>query len=157
MIYYFFAMQREADMLDVPNKYVIGINATDMPETTDEDIIINIGYCGSNDCRVGTIIEPTMAVDSKTLDAKIINAIFDCNRLSCYTADSFVTEPLTDKHCIYDMELYKIACMPHKRLYSLKIVSDNLCEADCEQYNDKNAWEEVKRILERGKKNIEAL
>jgi hypothetical protein len=53
------------------------------------------------------------------------------------------------------MELYKLAKqLPHKKFYTLKIVSDNLNENDCEQYNDEAAWAKVKSILEEYKNEI---
>ena len=45
------------------------------------------------------------------------------------------------------MELFKIMKLPHKALYVLKIVSDNLDEADCEAFNDAAAWEKVRELL----------
>ena len=155
MVYYFFAMPREAEQLDVENKFVIGINATDVPKTTIDDIIINIGYCGATpDIRVGTIVEPSVVCDVKSGDSRKIDKIFGCEDIKCYTSDSFVTEAIESARNIYDMELYKLAKRPHRKIYSLKIVSDNLSESDCEKYNDQAAWAEIKKILEKYKNEI---
>lgn len=151
MIKFLFAMQREADMIDVPNKYIIGINGTNMPETTKDDILINLGYCGAYNVKVGTIIEPDVAFDIKTRKKKHINKKFNTKRIRCYTSDKFVTEPIAKFPSVYDMELYKIAQLPHKKLYCLKIVSDNLNEQDCENFNDKDCWEKIKTMLENSK------
>lgn len=148
MIYFLFAMQREADMIDVPNKYVIGINGTDMPNTTDNDIIVNLGYCGAYKIPVGTIVEPSVVFDVKTRRSHKIDKKFKCHKSRCYTSDEFVTKPIVNYESIYDMELFKISQLPHKKLYSLKIVSDNLNEQDCENFNDKESWDKVKSILE---------
>jgi hypothetical protein len=51
------------------------------------------------------------------------------------------------------MELFKINKLPHKRLYALKIVSDNMNEADCEAFNDAVAWDRVRELL-KGEKLI---
>lgn len=147
MIIYLFAMQREAEMIDVPNKFIIGINGTNMPETTKEDIVVNLGYCGAYNIGVGTIIEPNVVFDIKTRKKKHINKKFGVKRVRCYTSDEFVTKPIVNFESIYDMELYKIAQLPHKKVYSLKIVSDNLNEKDCEDFNDKECWNKVKELL----------
>ena len=154
MIYYFFAMPREAEFIQVENKFIIGINAINVPTTTDDDIIVNIGYCGAYDVPVGTIVEPTDVVDINSGESATIDKIFNCETYSCFTSDTFVTEPAVNQKSIYDMELYKLTKLPHKKLYSLKIVSDNLNEHDCEQYNDELAWEKIKKILETYKNEI---
>lgn len=151
MIKFLFAMQREADMIDVPNKYIIGINGTNMPITTKDDILVNLGYCGAYDVQVGNIIEPSVVFDIKTREKKHINKKFGVERVRCYTSDDFVTNPFVKFKSIYDMELYKIAQLPHKKIYSLKIVSDNLNEEDCENFNDKDCWNKVKEILKNAK------
>ena len=155
MVYYLFAMPREAEQLDVENKVIVGINAVDTPKITEDDIIVNIGYCGATaDIPVGTIVEPSEAYDAITRDKVVIDKIFGCEDIKCFTASEFVTEPIEENRNIYDMELYKIAKLPHKKLYTLKIVSDNLNENDCEQYNDKAAWAKIKDILEKFKDEI---
>ena len=58
-----------------------------------------------------------------------------------------MVEPCSINPSVYDMELRKIAALPHKKLYALKIVSDNLDEADCEAFEDVAAWEKIRRLL----------
>jgi hypothetical protein len=147
-------MPREAENIQVENKHIVGINAVDLPNTTDEDIIVNIGYCGAYNVPVGTIIEPSEVYDISSGKVAKIDKLFGCENIRCYTSSEFVTEPVINDKSIYDMELYKLTQIPHKRIYSLKIVSDNLNEADCEQYNDKDAWEKIKQILENFKNEI---
>lgn len=155
MVYYLFAMPREAEQLDVENKVIVGINAVDVPVLTEDDIIVNIGYCGATaDIPVGTIVEPSEAYDANTRDKVKIDKLFGCEDIKCFTANEFVTEPIEECKNIYDMELYKLAKLPHKKIYTLKIVSDNLNENDCEQYNDQEAWAKIKDILERFKNEI---
>lgn len=155
MVYYLFAMPREAEQLDVENKYIVGINAVEPPVTTADDTIVNIGYCGATaDISVGTIVEPSEAYDSVTKNKVSINKLFGCEDIKCFTASEFVTEPIEESGNIYDMELYKLAQLPHKKIYALKIVSDNLNENDCEQYNDSAAWAKIKDILEKFKDEI---
>ena len=154
MIYYLFAMPREAECIDVDNKFIVGINAVNVPQTTEDDIIVNIGYCGAYNVKVGTIIEPSEAYEVGSGNCAKIDRIFGCEDIKCFTASEFVTEPIVDHKSIYDMELYKLAQLPHKRIYSLKIVSDNLNENDCDQYNDAAAWKKIQEILEKFKNEI---
>lgn len=154
MIYYFFAMPREAEQINIDNKFIIGINAVDVPQTTEDDIIVNIGYCGAYDVPVGTIVEPSEVCELSSKETVKIGKIFNCEDIKCFTSDTFVTEPAVYQKSIYDMELYKLTKLPHKKLYALKIVSDNLNESDCEQYNDTEAWEKIKNILEKYKNEI---
>ena len=155
MVYYLFAMPREAEQIEVDNKYIVGINAINLPTITSEDTIVNIGYCGATrDIRVGTIVEPSVVYNANTRDSAKIDKIFGCEDIKCFTADEFVTEPIEENKNVYDMELYKLAKLPHKKIYALKIVSDNLNEADCEQYNDQEAWTKIKDILEKFKDEI---
>ena len=148
MIYFLFAMEREAKMLEVPNKKIIGINGNNMPFTTDDDILVNIGYCGGYKIPVGTIIEPAFAIDAKTYEIARIDRLFNIPSCLCVTSDKFVEEPV-DKEmaCVYDMELFKVAQIPHKKLYAVKIVSDNLDEAACEAFNSESAWKNVQRMI----------
>lgn len=151
MVKFLFAMQREADMIDVPNKFIIGINGTEMPETTKEDIIVNLGYCGAYNISVGEIIEPSVVFATDSRKKRNIGHIFNAKRVMCYTSNEFVTKPIVNFESIYDMELYKIAELPHKKLFSLKIVSDNLNEKDCENFNDKECWDKIKELLKENK------
>ena len=146
------AMQREADALGVPCE-VIGIGAKDLPETCRDDILVNVGYCGGYGIPVGSVIEPLFAGDAETEEVDDLERHFPCETRPCFTSDSFVTEPLCHCPTIYDMELFKINKLPHRKLYVLKIVSDNLDEKDCEAFNDAAAWDRVRELL-KGEKLI---
>ena len=152
MTYILAAMQREADSLGIPCK-VIGIKATDLPETTEDDILVNVGYCGAVEIPVGTIVEPNETASYEFDEGSALKTHFDCLHVSCFTAEKFVTEPCSVFPSIYDMELLKIAKLPHKELYVLKIVSDNLDEADCEKFDDAEVWQRVRELL-KGEKLI---
>ena len=154
MIYYIFAMPREAENVRIENKVIVGINATDPPQTTANDTIVNIGYCGAYGIPVGTIIEPSEVYDIESGKTAKIDKIFGCEDVTCFTSNEFVTEPIVNRKSIYDMELYKLAQLPHKRIHALKIVSDNLNEEDCVQYNDQAAWAKIQQILEKYKDEI---
>lgn len=149
MIYFMFGTEEAAEMLDVPNKHIIGINGTDMPFTTPDDTLISIGLCGGYKVPVGTIVEPSYCIDANTMEFVRIHPAFLKNTIThlCFTTDHFVTEPLTDGASIYDMELFKICGLPHKYVHSIKIVSDNLNEPGCEKYDNKEAWAKVQQII----------
>ena len=163
MIRYLIAMPREAEMF---KKYsnglpkgevdVIGIGAIAIEEGkyTEDDILINIGYAGGHKIPVGTLIEPSFAIDAKTWDAAKIDHMFPLDHRLCLTSDTFVDEPIFEGPSLYDMELFKIAGLPHKELYSIKIISDNLSEKDCEEFNSVECWKTaigiLKMCLEKG-------
>ena len=146
MIRILVAMEREAEALGIPCE-IIGIGAVDLPETSWDDLLVNVGYCGGYKVPVGKIIEPLITENGNTGEVGDLTPHFPCETYPCITTDSFVTEPLYEAPAIYDMELWKVAGLPHKKLYCLKIVSDNLNEADCECFNDENAWEQVRTLL----------
>lgn len=147
MIRYLIAMPREAEIFEKVSKMcpagsveIIGIGAVDMRPTDEDDVVVNIGYAGGYRVPVGALVEPIIAVDGKKQTAIGINPLFPVERRVCFTCDEFVTEPLAKYRAIYDMELYKIARMPHKKLYSIKIVSDSLNERACESFNLEDPW-----------------
>lgn len=152
MIRILVAMEREAEALGVPCE-LIGIGAVNLPETSPDDILVNVGYCGGHRVKVGSVIEPLFAADAATGEAEDLKHHFPCERHPCFTSESFVTEPLCGCPAIYDMELFKIRKLPHKELYVLKIVSDNLDEKACEAFSDEDAWERVRTLL-KGEKLI---
>ena len=154
MVYFLVAMPREAEHIKVDNKFVIGINAVELPNLTEDDTIVNIGYCGAYNVPVGTIVEPSEVREIGTGNVAKVDKLFGCDDIICFTANEFVTEPAIMQESIYDMELYKLTQLPHKKIHTLKIVSDNLNEADCEQYNDEVAWNKINEILEKFKDEI---
>ena len=152
MIYILTAMQREADALGIPCS-VTGIGAKDLPETTMDDILVNVGYCGAVGLQPGAIVEPDETASYETGEGSKLETHFDCLHAPCFTAEKFVVEPCSLSPSVYDMELQKIAALPHRELYVLKIVSDNLDEADCEAFEDETAWAKVRALL-KGEKLI---
>lgn len=155
MIKYLIAMEREAEKfrkIIVPDGelYIIGIGAINLPETTNKDILVNIGYAGGYKVSKGTVVEPGYVIDAETREKRKLTRYFGINSAVCFTSDLYLTSPLTFlRPSIYDMELYKIASIPHNKLFSLKIVSDSQNEAECEAYNDDKPWWEVERLLKR--------
>lgn len=146
MTYILTAMQREADALKLSCS-LIGIGASDLPETTEEDIIINVGYCGADGVEPGTIVEPNEVRSYETGEGVKLPIHFDIDHALCFTSENFVSVPCTKAPAIYDMELMKIVSLQYKELYVLKIVSDNLDEDACERFADEKAWETVRNLL----------
>lgn len=155
MIKYLIAMPREAKMLrqagQIPEGEICitGIGAIILPETTPHDILVNVGYAGGHLVGKGTIVEPEFVVSANTGHARYIDKIFKADaHCRCYTCSGFQTEPIRQVQAVYDMELFKIMQLPHKKIYALKIVSDSLDEAECESYEDAHAWARVAQMLE---------
>lgn len=141
-------MEREARSLGLPCE-LVGIGGTALPETSPDDILVNVGYCGGYRVPVGTVVEPCMAGEYRTGEMVPLERHFDCVTYPCLTADAFVTRPGNADPAIYDMELWKILQLPHTKLYCLKIVSDNLDEAACEAFDDREAWNRVRELMEK--------
>ncbi len=107
------------------------------------ELIINIGYAGSTDMRVGDWVTISRSYNYEweipgeekysMLDFgnQTLNSI-NSNKLKnveCYSAESFVTKTHLDGSIAFDMELHSIAilCDMYKiPLISLKKISDNL-------------------------------
>lgn len=62
MVHFLFAMQREADMFDLPNKTVIGVRGTDLPYIDKNDTVVNIGLCGGYKYSIGDVVVPTVVM-----------------------------------------------------------------------------------------------
>ncbi|MBO7502036.1 MAG: hypothetical protein J6T32_02325 [Paludibacteraceae bacterium] len=110
--------------------YNIMRSLRDLPLDTD---IINIGYAGSANYAIGSVVEvtesrlnhpcvtypePVFSLD--TLDLPCTNY-----RAVCYSGTDFVTQS-DYRDCVFDMELAFIVGLGFRQVRSLKIVSDNL-------------------------------
>ena len=155
------AMEREAEkfiqaMGYDPGVEIIGIGAKDLGWYSGDDVLINIGYAGAYRIRVGTLIEPSFAMDIHTRDLVRIDPAFLLDTRICLTSDVFVETPLFGWPTLYDMELFNIAATPHKRVHAIKIVSDNLNLKACESFDGDAAWERVAVLVKnyiRGQKS----
>lgn len=112
-------------------------------ENVKPQLIINVGYAGSTDIRVGEWVVITRSynyeweipgeekysmLDFGNQSLKIIN-FNGLKRVECYSAESFVTKTSLKESIAFDMELHSIAilCDMYKiPLMSLKKISDNL-------------------------------
>ena len=158
MIRLVIAMEREADMLIprigrtlINHSDVVGIGCCDfLPDTSPEDIIVNVGYAGGYRVPIGRVVEPSFALDYGSGEGILIDHMFsDVERYRCYTATEFVTRPCATLPAVYDMELAKLTKLPHSKLFSLKIVSDRLNEKECEAFDSDESWGMVVKLLKR--------
>lgn len=130
-------------------KQQTAINLTQYIENCEKkpDIIINMGYAGSTNSKIGEWVnvsksynyewnipgEQKYTVDE--FDADVIKIIDndEIKKSSCYSAESFVTSTQIKDDVVFDMELhsiYLICCMYNIDLIALKKVSDNLSLED---------------------------
>ena len=106
------------------------------------DVIINVGYAGSTDAKIGTWVNVNNSfnyewqiLDEEKYSLKGLDIIILIDRekiinMPCYSAESFVTKTDIMESVLFDMELhsiYIICQMYGICLISLKKVSDNLC------------------------------
>lgn len=106
------------------------------------DVIINVGYAGSTDAKIGTWVNVNNSFNYewqildeekyslKGLDNRILIDREKIINMPCYSAESFVTKTDISESVLFDMELhsiYIICQMYGICLISLKKVSDNLC------------------------------
>lgn len=110
---------------------------------TKPDVIINMGYAGSTNSKIGEWVNVTKSfnyewnipgeqqyiVEGFNDDRIKIIENKKISKLPCYSAESFVTTTNIKDNVLFDMELhsiYLLCCMYGIDLISLKKVSDNL-------------------------------
>jgi hypothetical protein len=100
--------------------------------------IINIGYAGSANYAIGSIVSvtevrlnhpcvsyPEPELHLQAIPSKYLQQPESCLQSVCYSNTDFVLQS-DYQDCVFDMELAYIAAMGFENLCSLKIVSDNL-------------------------------
>ena len=125
-----------------------------------ESIIINIGLVGSNNLKIGEIIQINNSYgyhfDLTPFGDKLyhttnspykLNTIKELKQIDCYTSDGFVQQTNIKETCVFDMELNSITLFPHKKMHSIKIVSDTLNASIYNEFNyDKAIKNSIKYI-----------
>lgn len=119
-------------------------------------IIINFGLVGSNKLEVSTIaiVNNSFAyhMDTTMFGDKLyhginspykLDTIDTLYRVDCYTSDGFVLNTNIKEPVIFDMELNALTCFPHKRLYSIKVVSDCLNSDNYRNFKLENKLDEI--------------
>lgn len=129
-------------------------------ENSKPDLIINIGYAGSTDIKVGSWVNITKSynyewyipgeekysfTDYGNKELVLLNNT-NMQKVECYSSESFVTETDLEGHIAFDMELHSVVvvCDMFKiPVMALKKISDNLSLNDYydNTENDKNVFE----------------
>lgn len=114
-------------------------------ENDKPDLIINIGYAGSVNCKIGSFVsinksynlewdipgEQKYSMDD--LGGQELVTIDDLENLPCYSAECFVNNTDMKENVIFDMELHSVSLLAdlyNIPLASLKKISDNLSMDD---------------------------
>ena len=114
-------------------------------ENDKPDLIINIGYAGSVNCKIGSFVsinksynlewdipgEQKYSMDD--LGGQELVTIDDLENLPCYSAECFVNNTDIKENVIFDMELHSVSLLADLYkipLASLKKISDNLSMDD---------------------------
>lgn len=128
----------EADKVIVTGVGALNVWKALQNEPRDE-LIVNVGYCGSNTLPIGTLCSPeevelyhpNVSYTEKELEG--LDAYIDMNHAKCYTGIDFVTETKIKEPVIFDMELAFIVGMGFEYIRAVKKVSDNLSLKEYEE------------------------
>lgn len=115
-------------------------------EINKNDRFFNIGYVGSNEYPIGTVVTVGTVLKetpSHTVEEAPIT-LDKTSNIKCYSSPDFVES--TTHTGIFDMELYTMATF-FPNIKSVKIVSDNLNFHEFEQVTIDNAWEQANSVL----------
>lgn len=113
------------------------------------DLVLNIGYAGSNVFKPGEIFsvsscerfKPSQIIKEK----KQYLYPFYFLGAECYTADDFVDSSFKEVPLV-DMELYYLSLL-YPNIRAIKIISDNLNYKDFKKVKLKESWEKVNEVL----------
>lgn len=115
-------------------------------EFNKNDKFFNIGYVGSNEFPIGTVVvvgSVHKEIPSHTVKEPAIK-LSQKSKVKCYSSLNFVE---STKHTgVFDMELYTLATF-FPKIKSVKVVSDNLNYHEYKQVDIKKAWVQVNKIL----------
>lgn len=157
------ADQQEADNIKIPKEFqhntkiiLLGWGETASIKTLSKmmlngefkknDKFFNIGYVGSNEFPIGTVvIVGTVSKEIASHTVKEPSVKLDKqSKVKCYSSLNFVE---STKHTgIFDMELYTLATI-FPKIKSVKIVSDNLNYHEYKQVAITKAWQDANKIL----------
>lgn len=121
----------EADKVIITGVGALNVWKALQNEPRDE-LIVNVGYCGSNVLPIGTMCSPDEVelyhpnVSYAEKELETLEAYEYMNPAKCYTNIDFVTETKIIEPVIFDMELAFIAGMGFEHIRAVKKVSDNL-------------------------------
>lgn len=157
MIRYLFATDEEAqEFYDAGGRgllngkiEVVGIGAHDMLWYREEDILVNIGYCRSNNVISGMIIEPSYVLSANTGEIIRITPAFPVESRLCVTCDRLERETVRNCYAIYDTELFNIAANHKGKVHALKIVEGRLSFGGRPNVNELEQWAKVVELVRR--------
>ena len=103
---------------------------------SENDDVLNFGFAGGYKINTGLLlaVSQSFLINSEykesgfSLDCPV--GFYPSGAVVCFTSDKFVEHSKFSNPCLYDMELHEICKFPHKKIYSIKIVSDNLSESE---------------------------
>ena len=94
--------------------------------------VLNVGYVGSNSIEIGAKVQVSHVnthrynVEFDEDSVELDRFADDMLAVPCYTASDFVTKTKVKEPAVFDMELAYLAALGFRRLYAIKVVSDNL-------------------------------
>lgn len=163
MNYILVADKQEADNIKIPKELqnntkivLLGWGETSTIKTLSKmllngefdkkDKFFNIGYVGSNEFPIGTVVivgNVYREISSHTVKEPSVKLNKESN-VKCYSSLNFVE---STKHTgVFDMELYTLATF-FPKIKSVKIVSDNLNYHEYKQVAINDAWKKANEIL----------
>ena len=139
-------------------------------ENDKPDLIINLGYAGSVNCKIGSYVsinksynlewdiqgEQKYSMDD--LGGQDLITIEELEKLPCYSAESFVNSTDIKENVVFDMELHSVSLLAdlyNIPLISIKKISDNLSIKDYYKTIDNNELFELESSLKYIKKYID--
>lgn len=111
-----------------------GMNVVNALKSLPKDTeIVNIGYCGSNEYKVGTVVRVVGVSTNHGVakfyePSKLLNEDYTkkYDKMAfCYTSTDFVEKTTKGIPCVFDMELAFI-CALFDNVQAIKVVSDKL-------------------------------
>ena len=138
-------------------------------ENDKPDLIINIGYAGSVNCKIGSWnsinksynlewdIPGEQKYSMDDLGRQDLVTIDELENLPCYSAECFVNSTDIKENVIFDMELHSVSLLAdlyNIPLVSLKKVSDNLSMDDYYKTIDNSELFELESSIKYIKKLI---
>ena len=109
--------------------------------------VINVGYAGSNNIPVGTIVKVKNSYSYHPSVTFNQERVYSLNgEVDCYTSSDFVLSTNITEPVVFDMELNTI-CAFGFEVESYKIVSDNLSLKQYEQVDLNKKWLELFNLI----------
>lgn len=156
MLYIICAEEEESKNLKCPDAEVIitGVglfNVLKSPRIniSEGDIVLNIGYAGSNLYEIGEVFSVSscqrLKPSNTVKEEKQYLYPYYFSGADCYTADDFIENGEFELPLV-DMELYYLSLI-YPNIRAIKIVSDNLNYCDYKKQNFDISWQLVNKAI----------